>query len=109
MIYVDIQSFHGQVLYIMTHDSIGLGEDGPTHQPVEKFVVCRSTPNLQFIRPADVTETAAAYIAAIRKRQGPTVFALSRQVRFFVFSLCSPPDREFIFVDHFDEEDDGSL
>lgn len=70
---------HLQVFYIMTHDSIGLGEDGPTHQPVEKFVVCRTTPNLQFIRPADVTETAAAYIAGIRKKLGPTVFALSRQ------------------------------
>jgi transketolase len=75
------------VLYIMTHDSIGLGEDGPTHQPVEKFVVCRTTPNLQFIRPADVTETAAAYIAAIKKKQGPTVFALSRQVRAISLSL----------------------
>jgi len=64
----------------MTHDSIGLGEDGPTHQPVEKFLMCRATPNLQFIRPADATETAAAYIAALRKKLGPTVLALSRQV-----------------------------
>jgi len=70
---------HLQVLYIMTHDSIGLGEDGPTHQPVEKFLMCRATPNLQFIRPADATETAAAYIAALRKKLGPTVLALSRQ------------------------------
>lgn len=70
---------HLQVLYVFTHDSIGLGEDGPTHQPVEKFMMCRSTPNLQFIRPADATETAAAYIAAIKKRQGPTVLSLSRQ------------------------------
>lgn len=74
----------------MTHDSIGLGEDGPTHQPVEKFLMCRSTPNLQFIRPADVTETSAAYIAALRKRQGPTVMALSRQVCHKIYSHFVP-------------------
>jgi transketolase len=67
------------VLYIMTHDSIGLGEDGPTHQPTEKFVFCRATPGLYFIRPCDGNEVAAAYISAITHRRNPTVMALSRQ------------------------------
>jgi transketolase len=68
-----------QVLYIFTHDSIGLGEDGPTHQSVEKFMLCRETPNVLFFRPADGLETTAAYIAAIRNTHGPTLLALSRQ------------------------------
>jgi transketolase len=66
-------------LYIFTHDSIGLGEDGPTHQAIEKFMLCRTTPNVLFIRPADGVETSAAYIAAIRNSHGPTLLALSRQ------------------------------
>lgn len=68
-----------QMLFIMTHDSIGLGEDGPTHQPVEKFMICRETPNLLFIRPADGLETSASYIAALKSKKRPTVLALSRQ------------------------------
>jgi len=68
-----------RVLYIMTHDSIGVGEDGPTHQPIEKYVMCRSIPNLLFFRPCDANETAGAYIAAINHNHGPTVFSLSRQ------------------------------
>ena len=68
-----------QVLYIFTHDSIGLGEDGPTHQAVEKFMLCRETPHVLFLRPADGLETTAAYIAAIRHTHGPTLMALSRQ------------------------------
>lgn len=68
-----------RAIYVMTHDSIGLGEDGPTHQPIEKFMLCRETPNLLFIRPADGNETTAAYIAAIRSTNRPTVLALSRQ------------------------------
>ena len=55
-----------QVLYLMTHDSIGVGEDGPTHQPIEKYLMCRSIPNLLFLRPCDANETAGAYIAAIK-------------------------------------------
>ncbi|KXS18818.1 transketolase [Gonapodya prolifera JEL478] len=66
------------VLYVMTHDSIGLGEDGPTHQPVEALPYCRATPNLLTFRPADGTETAGAYVAALENK-GPSVFALSRQ------------------------------
>jgi len=69
---------HLRVIHIMTHDSIGLGEDGPTHQPIDKFLACRATPNLVLIRPADGNEVSAAYIAAI-ENHGPTVLSLSRQ------------------------------
>jgi transketolase len=68
-----------RVIYIMTHDSIGLGEDGPTHQPIEVATLCRSTPNLLFIRPADGNEVSAAYRLAIEHISGPTVIALTRQ------------------------------
>lgn len=67
-----------QQIFIMTHDSIGLGEDGPTHQPVEAAALCRATPNLLFLRPADGNETTAAYIAALHFKNGPSVLALSR-------------------------------
>lgn len=68
-----------RVLYIMTHDSIGLGEDGPTHQPVEMLESLRSMPNMTVMRPADMNETSGAYLAAIQNTTGPTVIALSRQ------------------------------
>jgi len=68
-----------QVLYVFTHDSIFLGEDGPTHQPIEKYVTIRATPNTHFFRPADFRETVAAYVSALRSRTTPTVFSLSRQ------------------------------
>jgi transketolase len=68
-----------QQIYVMTHDSIGLGEDGPTHQPVEAIAICRATPNISTIRPADGNETAGAYVAALENHHGPTVIALSRQ------------------------------
>lgn len=67
------------VIYIGTHDSIGLGEDGPTHQPIEQLAMLRATPNVTVIRPADATETVEAWKAAIRRTDGPTVLALSRQ------------------------------
>ncbi|MDR1092689.1 MAG: transketolase [Clostridiales bacterium] len=66
------------VLYVLTHDSIGVGEDGPTHQPVEQLISLRSIPNMKVFRPCDGRETAAAYIAAFTMR-GPTAVALSRQ------------------------------
>lgn len=66
------------VLYIMTHDSIGVGEDGPTHQPIEQLDMLRATPNTYVFRPADGRETAACYIAALSKK-APAVMALSRQ------------------------------
>lgn len=67
------------VTYIFTHDSVGVGEDGPTHQPVETVSGLRVIPNLDVIRPADAEETAAAFVAALERRDGPTVLALSRQ------------------------------
>jgi len=67
------------VLYVLTHDSIGLGEDGPTHQPIEHFMALRAIPNCTFIRPADGPETAGAWSAALKNKTGPTLLALSRQ------------------------------
>jgi transketolase len=67
------------VIYVMTHDSIGLGEDGPTHQPVEHLAALRAIPNMTVIRPADANETAEAWRAAIAQRRGPTVLVLTRQ------------------------------
>jgi len=68
-----------QVIWVATHDSIGLGEDGPTHQPIETGIVLRATPNLAFWRPADGNETSAAYLWAIQARKTPSVLSLSRQ------------------------------
>ncbi|MCX5946155.1 MAG: transketolase [Cyanobacteria bacterium] len=67
------------VIYVLTHDSIGLGEDGPTHQPVETLANLRAIPNLLVIRPGDGNETSGAYQVAITNRKRPTVLALSRQ------------------------------
>jgi transketolase len=66
-------------IYVLTHDSIGLGEDGPTHQPIEQLPNLRAVPNLTVIRPGDATETAEAWKAAIANRRGPTALILSRQ------------------------------
>jgi transketolase len=66
-------------IYVFTHDSIGLGEDGPTHQPVEHLACLRAVPNLTVIRPCDANETAQAWRAALRNRRGPTALVLSRQ------------------------------
>lgn len=68
-----------QVIYVFTHDSIGLGEDGPTHQPVEQILGLRSVPNLVTFRPADATETAVAWQMALERRDGPTALVLTRQ------------------------------
>ncbi|WP_408592268.1 transketolase [Paracoccus marcusii] len=67
------------VVYVMTHDSIGLGEDGPTHQPVEHLAICRATPNTLTFRPCDQTETAEAWEIALSQDATPSVLALSRQ------------------------------
>src|SRR3546814_2966558 len=66
-------------VYVLTHDSIGLGEDGPTHQPVEHVSSLRLIPNLHVWRPADAFETAVAWKAAIERDTGPAALALSRQ------------------------------
>lgn len=70
---------HLPVLYIFTHDSVGVGEDGPTHQPVETVPGLRVIPNLDVIRPADPEETAGAFVAALEHTSGPTLLALTRQ------------------------------
>ena len=67
------------VIYVFTHDSIGVGEDGPTHQPIEQLAGLRSTPNLHVFRPADGRETAAAWLAALKRKDGPTAIILTRQ------------------------------
>ena len=67
------------VIYVFTHDSVGLGEDGPTHQPVEQLAGLRAVPNLTVIRPADATETAEAWKAALANSNGPTSLVLTRQ------------------------------
>ncbi|MGC9346559.1 MAG: transketolase [Anaerolineae bacterium] len=68
-----------RVIYIFTHDSIGMGEDGPTHQPIEHLMSLRSVPNLTVIRPADATESAEAWRAALLNRNGPTALVFTRQ------------------------------
>jgi transketolase len=70
---------HIPSIFIFTHDSVGLGEDGPTHQPIEQLTSLRLIPNLVVIRPADANETAQAWKVAIERRSGPTVLALTRQ------------------------------
>jgi len=70
---------HVRVVYVMTHDSIGLGEDGPTHQPVEHLMSLRVIPNLQVYRPCDAVETAECWALAIARKDGPSLLALSRQ------------------------------
>jgi transketolase len=67
------------VIYLYTHDSIGVGEDGPTHEPVETLSALRLIPNMELIRPADPEETAGAFAAALERSNGPTLIALSRQ------------------------------
>jgi len=68
-----------RVIYVMTHDSIGLGEDGPTHQPVEHLAMLRATPNINLFRPADIIETAEAWELALETTDRPSVLVLSRQ------------------------------
>ena len=67
------------VTYVLTHDSIGVGEDGPTHEPIEQLAMLRAIPNINVFRPADAIETAAAWYSAITSKNTPTVLALSRQ------------------------------
>jgi transketolase len=68
-----------RVIFIFTHDSVGLGEDGPTHQPIEQLMGLRAVPNLVTIRPADATETVEAWKVALERSNGPTALILSRQ------------------------------
>jgi transketolase len=68
-----------RVVYVWTHDSIGVGEDGPTHQPVEHHMALRAIPNLWYVRPADANETAMAWRITLEREHGPVALALSRQ------------------------------
>lgn len=67
------------VIYVFTHDSIGLGEDGPTHQPIEHLASLRAIPNVVVLRPADATETVEAWKVALEREHGPTLLVLTRQ------------------------------
>jgi transketolase len=73
-----------RAIYVFTHDSIGLGEDGPTHQPIEHAASLRLIPNMDVWRPCDSTETAAAWVSAIARKDGPTSLLLTRQNTPFV-------------------------
>lgn len=70
---------HLQIIHVATHDSIGMGEDGPTHQPIELAALYRAMPNLLYIRPGDSEETAGAWIAAIEAKKTPSIISTSRQ------------------------------
>ena len=96
---------HQPVIYVFTHDSIGLGEDGPTHQPIEHLAMLRSIPNLNVFRPADTEETLACYELALKNNKTPSALILSRQnLKFvtkdtqdyakgaYVVSSCQNPD-----------------
>jgi transketolase len=77
---IRLSAFMGlRVIYVMTHDSIGLGEDGPTHQPVEHLAALRAIPGLYVFRPADAVETAECWALALARKDGPSILALSRQ------------------------------
>lgn len=81
------------VIYVMTHDSIGVGEDGPTHQPVEHLASLRAMPNLRVIRPADANETTCAWRSAMERIDGPTLLVLTRQnLPVFDRSVVAPAD-----------------
>ena len=73
-----------QVVYVFTHDSIGLGEDGPTHQPIEQLSALRAIPDMTLIRPADASETAEAWRVALKHKKGPVALVLSRQKLSFI-------------------------
>jgi transketolase len=88
---------HLPVVYIFTHDSVGVGEDGPTHQPVETVAALRAIPNLDVIRPADPEETAGAFAAAFSRNDGPTVLALSRQTVPNLSTIPVATRREGVF------------
>ena len=70
---------HMQSLWVWTHDSVGVGEDGPTHQPVEHHMALRAIPNLWYVRPGDANETSMAWRIALEREGGPVALALSRQ------------------------------
>ncbi|MDP9036719.1 MAG: transketolase [Myxococcota bacterium] len=88
---------HLPVIYVFTHDSVGVGEDGPTHQPVETIPGLRVIPNLDVIRPADPEETAGAFVAALERTDGPTMLALTRQTVPLLKEIPAKTRREGVF------------
>ena len=87
---IRLSALMGQrVIYVMTHDSIGLGEDGPTHQPVEHLAALRAIPNLKVFRPADAIETAECWELALESRETPSILALTRQGLTMVRTDCA--------------------
>jgi transketolase len=90
-----------RVVYVFTHDSIGLGEDGPTHQPIEHAATLRLIPNMEVWRPADTVETAVAWAAALRRKDGPTALLLTRQNVPFLknASLAGPGRGGYVLAD----------
>ncbi|MGD0528540.1 MAG: transketolase C-terminal domain-containing protein, partial [Polyangiaceae bacterium] len=88
---------HLPVIYVFTHDSVGVGEDGPTHEPVETIPGLRVIPNLDVIRPADPEETAGAWVAAIDRTDGPTLLALTRQAVPLLESIPAKTRRDGAF------------
>lgn len=86
------------VIYIFTHDSIGLGEDGPTHQPIEHLTALRSIPNLVVIRPADAHETRTAWSVAINRTDGPTALILTRQALPWITPAINNPAARGAYV-----------
>jgi transketolase len=96
-----------QVIWVLTHDSIFLGEDGPTHQPIEHLGTLRAIPNLRVLRPADGLETAAAWALALERRDGPSLLSLTRQTvpvltRAEGFDLQSLRRGGYVLVEHAD-------
>jgi transketolase len=95
-----------RVIHVMTHDSIGLGEDGPTHQPVEHLAALRAIPNLKVFRPADVVETLECWQLALESKTGPSVLALTRQnlaqlrLGFDARNVCAAGAYELIAADN---------
>jgi transketolase len=91
---VRLAALNGQpVVYVWTHDSVGLGEDGPTHQPVEHLMSLRAMPNLHVVRPSDANETTAAWRHAMGRTDGPTALVLSRQDLPVIAPADAPVER----------------
>jgi transketolase len=88
---------HLPVIFVFTHDSVGVGEDGPTHEPVETIPGLRVIPNLDVIRPADPEETAGAWVAALERTEGPTLLALTRQAVPLLAEIPVADRREGVF------------
>jgi transketolase len=97
-----------KVLYVFTHDSVFLGEDGPTHQPVESLTILRSIPNLLTIRPCDVTEVSGAYQIAL-KNEGPTALLFSRQTLPNIENSCAEKMKKGAYVIYEPPKDDRNI